>query len=98
MPHPAPSLLRIEGEMTIYRAEELKQTLLAAVAGAQALDLDLAAVTEFDGAGLQLLMLARRTASRAGCPLRLLAVSPALAEVFALLQLGPHGEGLIHES
>ena len=53
--------LPIEGEMTIYRAAELKQTLLNALNGATSLEVDLHGVTEIDSAGIQLLMLAKAT-------------------------------------
>jgi len=93
----APVALRIEGEMTIYRAAELKgvldDALAAAVAGAQALILDLSQVTEFDSAGVQLLLVARREAERHGQALRLAACSPAVHEVFGLTGLAARFEG-----
>ncbi len=83
--------LRIEGEMTIYRAAELKDVLAGAVAQAvseaRALALDLSDVTEFDSAGVQLLLLARREVQRHGQVLRLEACSPAVREVFELTGL-----------
>ncbi|MCW7537081.1 STAS domain-containing protein [Aquabacterium sp. A7-Y] len=81
-------VLRIEGEMTIYRAAELGPLLLAALTPAGALALDLAEVTEFDSAGLQLLLAARRSARELGGELRLSATSPAIDEVLGLLSLG----------
>jgi anti-anti-sigma factor len=79
------SLVRIEGEFTIYRAAELKPALLAA--GSGPLDLDLAAVTEIDTAGVQLLLLAQREAQAVSRPFRLLAASPPVHEALALLRL-----------
>jgi anti-sigma B factor antagonist len=84
---PAPSTLRIEGEMTIYRAHELKALLLDALAASTALDVDLSAVTELDTAGLQVLMLAKQSAQADGRSMRLLGHSHAVAEVFELLDL-----------
>lgn len=55
-------LLFIEGELTIYRAAELKDALLAAVNHSPVLEVDLAGVTDIDTAGVQLLMLAKRSA------------------------------------
>ena len=53
--------LRVDGEMTIYRATEVAQTLFASVrAQAGDVNLDLSDVTEFDTAGLQLVLMARR--------------------------------------
>ena len=91
-----PLVLCIEGEMTIYRAEELKQALLAAVERAAVLEIDLSAVTELDSAGVQLLMLAKESARARGAELRLAAHSPAVMEVFELIELGPYfGDPLV---
>lgn len=79
--------LRIEGELTIYRAEELKQVLLGTTADSAPLELDLSAVTEIDTAGVQLLMLAKKTALAQQRELRLVAHSPAVTDVFELLNL-----------
>lgn len=88
--------LRIDGEMTIYRAGELKQTLLDALAGQGALDIDLAGVTEIDTAGVQLLMLAKKTAQERQCELRLGAHSEAVTQVFELLNLATYfGDPLV---
>ena len=84
------STLRIEGEMTIYRALELKQLLLARLAESSALEVDLAAVTELDSAGVQLLLLAKREARARQRELRLVAHSPQVLEVFELLNLTTH--------
>jgi anti-sigma B factor antagonist len=79
--------LRIDGDLTIYRAAELKQLLLAPLGEGVTLELDLSGVTEFDTAGLQLLMLARNTAQAAGGELKLSAHSPAVIDVLDLLNL-----------
>lgn len=90
------SLLRIEGEMTIYRALELKQALLARLEEADALEVDLAAVTELDTSGVQVLLLAKRAAHAGRRELRLVAHSPQVLEVFDLLNLTTHfGDPLV---
>lgn len=81
----AAACLAVEGEMTIYRAAELKPALLDAVRTHGAPVLDLSAVTEFDSAGLQLLMMARREAAALGKRLDVSAASLAVRDVFALL-------------
>lgn len=83
--------LRIEGEMTIYRAAELRQQMQPLLGGAAKAPgaIDLSAVTEIDCSGIQLLALARRTATAAGRELRLDKPSPAVLEVFGLLGLDP---------
>jgi anti-anti-sigma factor len=88
----AAACLAVEGEMTIYRAAELKPVLLDAVRAADAPALDLAAVTEFDCAGAQLLFMARREAERLGKRLALQGASPAVRDAFALLGLSPEGD------
>jgi anti-sigma B factor antagonist len=92
----AAACLAVDGELTIYRAAELKPALLAAVraaaaSSANAAALDLSAVTEFDSAGLQLLLVARRDAERLGKTLRLSGASPAVRDVFALLGIDLEG-------
>jgi anti-anti-sigma factor len=82
-----PQLLAIEGEMTIYRAAELKQTLLGSLARPGSIHVDLSAVTELDAAGVQLLMLARQLADTRQKELRLVAISLAALEVLELLNL-----------
>jgi len=84
------ALLCIEGELTIYRAAELKETVLSALDRAAALELDLSSVTELDTAGVQLLMLIHQTAKARSKQLRLSAPSAAVLEVFELLHLDPH--------
>jgi anti-anti-sigma factor len=86
----APLVVYIEGEMTIYRAAELKQTLLTPIAEGAVLEFDLSRVTELDSAGVQLLMLAKRTAQAKQSELRLVAHSPAVLDVMGLLNLGSY--------
>jgi anti-anti-sigma factor len=78
--------VHIDGEMTIYRALELKEILQGALKGGAGLELDLSNVTELDTAGLQLLMAAQKSAPQ----FRIAAVSEAVAEVFATFDLGAH--------
>jgi anti-anti-sigma regulatory factor len=85
--------LRIEGELTIFRAMELKPVMLAT----PALDeIDLSGVTELDSAGVQLLMLAKKTAISLGGDIKLTGHSPAVIEVFELLNVaGYFGDPLL---
>jgi anti-anti-sigma factor len=78
--------MRLDGELTIYRAAELKPRLLAALeATPDTLEIDLSGVTDFDTAGLQLRMVAHETARASGRAIRLVGHSPAVLEVFELL-------------
>ncbi len=82
--------LALSGELTIYRAAELKAELLAAAALGESPVLDLAEVSEIDTAGVQLLLLAQREAAARGAALTLTRPSAAVREVFALLELEAH--------
>jgi len=88
----AMTALRLDGELTIYRAAELRLVLQQALAGLSAgagLEVNLADVTEMDSAGVQLLLSASKTGRARGCELRLVDHSPAVLEVFGTLQLAP---------
>lgn len=89
--HPvSPTVLSIEGELTIYRAEELCATLKAALAAGNDLEVNLGDVTEMDSAGVQLLIAAKRAATAMQREMRLVEHSPAVREVFDILDLGFH--------
>ena len=89
----AVEVLHIRGDMTIYRAAELKQELLEGLDLPGEHQLDLSDVNEIDSAGVQLLLLAARSARLAGGTLRLLAPSAAVCEVLASLGLSPDAQG-----
>ncbi|SFV10886.1 STAS domain-containing protein [Pseudoduganella namucuonensis] len=78
----------IDGELNIYRAGDLKTLLQGELQRCATLEVDLAGVTEVDSAGLQVLMLAKQTARAEHRELRLVGHSPAVLEVFELLDLG----------
>jgi len=82
--------LAITRDMTIYHAVEQKAELLQALAGTQTLELDLAQVPEMDTAGLQLLLLTKREASKAGKAVRVTAHSAAVHEVIEFAHLAAH--------
>jgi anti-sigma B factor antagonist len=91
--------IAIDGELTIYRAADLKATVLEALAKARVLEVDLAGVTELDTAGLQVLMLAKNAAAADGRELRLLNHSPAVVEIVEMLNLGAFfGDALLIHS
>lgn len=81
------SALAVEGELSIYRAAELKAALLGAVAAGDALELDLSKVNEMDSAGLQLVLLAAREARAAGKRFAIAARSPQVEEALQLCGL-----------
>ena len=92
----APNVLRIEGEFTIFRAMELKPMLLASH---PVDEIDLSGVTELDTAGVQLLMLAKKTALAQARDVKLVGHSPAVLEVFELLNVAAYfGDPLVMDS
>jgi|JFJP01.1.fsa_nt_gi anti-anti-sigma factor len=82
--------LALEGALTIYRAQELKEQLMSAVQTNPELHLDLSQVTEIDSSGLQVLYLAKREAARANHALRIVAHSDAVREVFDLCNMNAY--------
>ncbi|SFV16312.1 STAS domain-containing protein [Pseudoduganella namucuonensis] len=79
--------LAIEGELTGRRAEELRQRVLGALERPETLELDLGRVTGCDSAGVQLLLLAKARSQQERKHLRLVNHSPAILDVFRLLDL-----------
>lgn len=70
--------LTLAEDLTIYHALEQKNALLDALIGADELELDLIQVGEIDTAGLQLLILLKKEAQRAGKRVTLVAHSQAV--------------------
>lgn len=81
------STLCLEGELTIYNAADTKLRLAEVLGRPGNLAVDLSAVTEVDSAGLQLLILARREATRLGKALHCLGISPAVRETLDFCHL-----------
>jgi anti-anti-sigma factor len=78
--------VRIEGDMTIFTAAELKSALAEALASNEtASELDLSQVTEFDSAGLQIVLAALRKRAGSGSPLQIGAASRAVRDILDLL-------------
>lgn len=73
--------VRIDGDMTIYTALDLKQELVPCLEKAAQLDFDLSQVNEMDTAGLQLLILLKRETAKRGTRLALTGHSNAATEV-----------------
>lgn len=73
--------LTFEENLTIYHAMQNKEQLLAALEGCDELELDLSQVGEIDTTGAQLLIMAKREATRQHKSLRVIGHSPAVLEV-----------------
>jgi anti-anti-sigma factor len=77
----------LRGEMTIYNAAVLKESLLSAVtAPVGPRCIDLSAVSEFDTAGLQLLLMAERECAARGLGFSVMNPSPAVRQALDLLR------------
>lgn len=89
---------RLDGELTIYTAQQTRQTLAemlrtCAQDTRTALFVDLSAVSEADSAGLQLLLGARRQADAAGNTLAFTDCSDSVREAATLLGLNDWLDG-----
>jgi anti-sigma B factor antagonist len=90
------SHVAIEGELSIYTVLELKNRLLAGLSTNEELELDLSKVDEFDGAGLQLLVMIKKEAAAVGKVLRFTGHSPAVLDLLDLSGLaGFFGDPLL---
>ena len=79
--------LAIEGELTIFTAAQQKPKLLKFLNKGKQLEVNLAGVTEIDTAGLQLLILIKREAARAGKVLSFVMHSNVVLETLELANL-----------
>ena len=85
--HEGQAALRLDGALTIYEAAEARDQLGPALDRQPALQLNLAGLEELDSAGVQLLVWLKQEARRRSRTLALCAHSPAVVEVFDLLQV-----------
>ena len=81
---PGACLAAVDGEMNIYAAGGLKESLGKLAAGCQALEIDLSAVTDIDSAGLQLMLMTKRLP---GCTVRFINHSLAVLQLLELSRL-----------
>ncbi len=80
--------VRLEGELIMHRAEEIRPLLLASLpTDGSVARLDLSQVSEIDAAGLQLLMAATREVLSRGATLQIVAASQAVRETLELFRL-----------
>ena len=77
----------IEGELTIYNALTIKESLMAILEDKPNLEIVLASVTEIDTAGVQILMLAKQEQLQRGHRLTLSHHSHPVLDAFELLNL-----------
>ena len=75
----------LAGELTIYSAAEVKSALAEAMARASELEVDLSGITEFDSAGLQLMLIVKRHPQST---VRFVGHPPEVLRLVDLAQLG----------
>ena len=75
----------LTGELTIYSAAEVKSALAEAMARASELEVDLSGITEFDSAGLQLMLIVKRHPDTG---VRFVGHPPAVLRLVDLANLG----------
>jgi len=77
----------LDGELTVYQAAALKETILSSLTRGGAIRVDLSGVTAIDGAGIQLLLLWQSLAGARGLDLGLVVCSQVVVEMLELLRL-----------
>lgn len=82
------SRLIVDGNMTIYNAQEVKRQLVTAVRSSAVLELDLSHVGEMDTAGVQLLIMAKQESQRLDKTLRIIAHSDPVREIIEFYNMG----------
>lgn len=85
-----PNCLTLVGELTIFTAAASREQMLAALAAADEIEMDLSQVSEIDSAGLQLLVAAKREAALHGKVLHFSGHSAAVLDALDLTDLSAH--------
>jgi len=83
--------MRIEGEMTIFTADELKKRLFENFEACSGIELDLSQVSEMDTAGFQLLFLIKRESGNLNKQFNVAAQSPVTLSVLKLFNINMEG-------
>jgi anti-sigma B factor antagonist len=85
-----PRKLELSGELTIFTASAIREQLLAALAGATEIEVDLARVTDVDTAGVQLMIAAKRQAGATGKRVGFTGHSATVLDTLDLCDLAAH--------
>jgi anti-anti-sigma factor len=78
----------IEGEMTIFMVQELREAIMPAIAQNDEVEIDLTSVTDIDAAGLQLMVAVKLEAILRGKTLRYVGHSKPVLDMIDLCDLG----------
>ncbi|MEE4279470.1 MAG: STAS domain-containing protein, partial [Halieaceae bacterium] len=81
--------IRVEDEMTIYSAGEMKEALVGALSHGDEFEVTLEQVAELDSSGVQLLLAFKQACERDGKSIRFLKPSAPVLEVLETLKLDP---------
>ena len=79
--------LQMEGELTIYHGQEIRDGLIEHLAANNEIELNLSGITEMDTAGFQLLLAAKREGTRRGKIVRFVSHSQATLDVIDLYSM-----------
>lgn len=78
----------VGAEMTVRRAQGLKEMLFAALSGHDGIEVDLSEVKRIDTAGMQLLIVLKRESQACGKAVRFVDHSAAVQELMDMYDLG----------
>lgn len=81
-------ILTAPEELTIHHVRGCAPEFLAAACSGEQVGVDLSMVIRIDTAGLQLLLMVRREAARAGTALEFVAPAAVICDVMSFCQLG----------
>lgn len=81
--------MRIEGELTIYKAAEAMEQLIPYWNDFQRFEIDLSEITDIDTAGVQLLLIFSRKTEGMENGIRLLGTSQPVNEALIIYRLAP---------
>ena len=91
--------LAIEGELTIFRTQELREAIMPVISASEEIEIDVSGVTEVDAAGMQLLVSTKIEAFLRGKTLRYLGHSKPILHMIDLCDLGEFfGDAIVMES
>lgn len=81
------SRIRLNGELTIYSAVELRDQLLGSIGAARGVELDLSEVSELDSAGVQVLCAFRSLLLASERDLHVVGMNDGIRRIFNLMGL-----------
>lgn len=79
--------MSIEGEMTIFRSEAIKEAVVSAISDNEEIEIDLSQVSEIDGAGVMLMISIKLEAWQKKKQLRFVGHSAAVTEAVDMCDL-----------